>query len=879
MDKISTATLQSLAAEIKGELHYDDMMKTIYATDASVYREMPLAVCYPKNKEDLKTLIAFAAQHGTSLIPRAAGTSLAGQCVGTGIVVDVSKHFDRIIEVNKEERWAIVEPGVVRDELNRHLESYGLHFGPNTSTANRAMIGGMVGNNSCGSYSLVYGSTRDHTLELESILSNGEEVTFKALGNNSLEAITVTNSLQSTVYKYLIETLSNTYIQDQIKREFPKAGIHRRNTGYAVDELLSMKPFDPEGEDLNLCKLMAGSEGTLAFTTCIKIHLDPVPPKHLVLVCPHFTTVNECLRAVLVAMKHDPRACEMMDKIVMDCTKGHREFEHYRFFLDGDPKALLIIEFACDTIEEAEVKVSALTKDLVQAGLGYSYPLVHGPNISKVWALRSAGLGLLANIPGDAKAVAVIEDTAVRLDELPDYIDEFTAMMNGYGQRSVYYAHAGAGELHLRPILNLKEKKDRKLFRDIGTDTAHLVKKYGGSLSGEHGDGRVRAEFIPYMVGDANYELFRSLKQVFDPKNIFNPGKIVDAPPMDESLRYEEDVATPEIHTILDYSDTQGILRAAEKCNGSGDCRKLPGSGGGMCPSYMATRDEKDTTRARANVLREFLTNSSKANRFDHKEIYEVMDLCLSCKACSSECPSNVDMAGLKAEFLHQYYKANGVPARARAIANISRLNKLGMVFRPMANYTLSGKGISKFTKKVMGVAPERSLPVLNKVTLTKWYRKHSKRLGKGTHGKVYFFADEFTEFNDAAIGRTAIELLHRLGYAVEIVKHAASGRPYMSKGLLRDAKGLANQNVRIFSEIISEETPLLGLEPSAILSFRDEYPRLVDDELKAGAKKIADYCLMVEEFLVAEMKKGKITADEFSDAPAKVLLHGHCHQ
>jgi len=879
MGQITSVQLQSLASDLAGELYFDDMMKTIYATDASVYREMPLAVCYPKNKADIKTLIAFAIRNKTSLIPRAAGTSLAGQCVGTGIVVDISKHFNRIIEVNKAESWAIVEPGVIRDELNRYLESYGLFFGPNTSTANRAMIGGMVGNNSCGSYSIVYGSTRDHTLELDSILSNGEEVTFKTMENGPLEVITASDSLESKVYTHLLDTLGNTYIQDQIKREFPKSGIHRRNTGYAVDELLPMKPFNPEGEGLNLCKLMAGSEGTLAFTTRIKIHLDPIPPKHQVLVCPHFTTVNECLRAVLVAMKHDPRACEMMDKIVMDCTKGHREYEHYRFFLDGDPEALLIIEFACDTIEEAEAKVSALTKDLEEAELGFSYPLVHGPNINKVWALRSAGLGLLANIPGDAKAVAVIEDTAVHLDELPDYIEEFTAMMSGYGQRAVYYAHAGAGELHLRPILNLKDKKDRQLFRDIGTDTAHLVKKYGGSLSGEHGDGRVRAEFIPHMVGEANYELFRKLKQVFDPNNIFNPGKIVDAPPMDESLRYEEDMETPDISTILDYSDTQGILRAAEKCNGSGDCRKLPGSGGGMCPSYMATRDEKDTTRARANVLREYLTNSSKSNRFDHQEIYDVMDLCLSCKACSSECPSNVDMAGLKAEFLHQYYKANGVPARAKAIANISRLNKLGMIFRPIANYTLRGKGISQMTKKVMGVAPQRALPALNKVTLTKWYKQNMERLQTGTHGKVYFFADEFTQYNDAAIGSTAIELLHRLGYAVEIIKHADSGRPYISKGLLTDAKKLANKNIETFKDLIKEETPLLGLEPSAILTFRDEYPRLVGNELKDSAKRIAPHCLMVEEFIAAEMEKGKITADQFTEKPMKVLLHGHCHQ
>lgn len=877
--KVEREQLEELANELDGELHFDAMMRAIYATDASVYRELPTAVCYPRDKTDIKTIIRFANDHNLSIIPRAAGTSLAGQCVGNGIVVDVSKHFNRILEVNREEGWVIVEPGVVRDELNRQLKPYGLFFGPNTSTANRATIGGMVGNNSCGSYSIVYGTTRQHTLELETILSDGSEVVFKALSTEEYAAKLKQDDHEGRIYKQLHDALSPEGVQQTIKREFPKSGIHRRNTGYAIDELIDRQPFGEKDEPFNMCQLLAGSEGTLGFTTAIKIHLDPLPPPHQLLVCPHFHTVNDCLKAVLIAMKHQPRACEMMDRIVMDCTKEHIEYEQYRFFIEDDPAALLIIELAADSPEEVSAMADLLIGDLDASGLAYSIPVIAGDDMEKVWDVRKAGLGLLANIPGDRKAVAVIEDTAVRLDELPKYIEEITELMAGYNQDAVYYAHAGAGELHLRPILNLKDKKDRKLFRNIGHDTAHLVKKYGGSLSGEHGDGRVRAEFIPIMVGADNYELFRTVKGIFDPHDIFNPGKIVDAPPMDESLRYSEDMVTPDFSTLMDFSDTDGILRAAEKCNGSGDCRKLPGSGGVMCPSYMATRDEKDTTRARANVLREFLTNSNKTNRFDHNEIYEVMDLCLSCKGCTAECPSSVDMSTLKAEFLHQYYKANGIPFRARAIAHIGNLNQLGMKFRGLANFGLSNKAASGMLKKMLGVAPQRNLPTLYHTTLTNWYKKNKSGLTGGKHGKLYFFADEFTQFNDTAAGIKAIKLLDRLGYEVRMVDHEQSGRTFLSKGLLEDARAMANKNVSIFQDLISADCPLVGLEPSGILTFRDEYPRLVENSRKDAASRIAPHCLMIEEFLTAEIKKGNITSDQFESRPKKILLHGHCHQ
>lgn len=876
--------LRILSASLDGELYTDETHRILYATDASVYREMPLAVAHPKTDDDLRQLIHFARTEGVSLIPRAAGTSLAGQCVGEGIVVDVSKYFTNILEVNAQEGWVRVQPGVIRDDLNKFLQPHGLFFGPNTSTANRAMIGGMVGNNSCGSYSIVYGSTRDHVIELKTLLSDGSEAVFGPLTRDEFEAKVKLDNLEGKIYQGLFEELSNSENQKEIRNQFPHPSIHRRNTGYAVDVLLESEIFTTGGEPFNFCHLLAGSEGTLAFTTEIKIHCDPLPPSYLGLLCPHFKSVEESLQAVLIAMRHQPRAVELMDKIVMDCTRGNRMYEPYRFFLNGDPQAVLIIEAGGDSEEEINEVLDAIHEDMEAEGLGYAFPRLYGSDIPKVWNLRKAGLGLLANVPGDAKPVAVIEDTAVELKRLPAYIQEFTLMMEGFEQRAVYYAHAGAGELHLRPILDLKKEEDRKLFRNIGHSTAELVKKYEGSLSGEHGDGRVRAEFIPLMIGEKNYDLIRRIKRYWDPQNIFNPGKIVDAPPMDTALRYESGQETRQFDTIFDFSETEGILRAAEKCNGSGDCRKTHLSGGTMCPSYMATRDEKDTTRARANILREILTRSESENPFAHKEIYEVMDLCLSCKGCASECPSNVNVATLKAEFLHQYYKKHGVPLRSRAIANIGKLNRLGMLVPGVSNFFLKNKASSGMLKSFLGVASERSLPALHKISFRKWFLKNERRLLKlaseaGKKGKVYFFCDEFTNYNDTPIGIRAAELLAHLGYEMEMPTHEESGRAYLSKGLLIEARKLAIYNVQVFGDLLSEDTPLIGIEPSAILGFRDEYPKLVVEEFREMATKIAPHALMIDEFIAREIKKGRISADHFTKEKKKILLHGHCHQ
>jgi len=872
--------LQELSGQLEGTLQLDTLTKTLYATDASVYREMPLAVAFPKTEADIKKLILFASKNGTSLIPRTAGTSLSGQCVGNGIVVDVSKHFTKILELNVADRWVRVQPGVVRDELNRYLKPHGLFFSPITSTANRAMIGGMVGNNSSGTTSIVYGVTRDKVISLNTLLSDGNEVVFGEMTQDEFDRKCGFQTLEGKIYRQVFDELNDPEARVEIHAQFPKKSIHRRNTGYAVDELLKSELFEGQ-EKFNFCKLLSGSEGTLAFTTEIKISLDPLPEPIEIVVAAHFETIHQSMVSAQTAMKHPATAVELMDKIILDCTKESIEYSKNRYFVEGDPEAILMVEFRGQTLEEAMAKGKALVDDLKATGLGYAYPIIEPAMVSTAWALRSAGLGLLANIPGDAKAVACIEDTAVDIEDLADYIDEVGGMMDGFNQKPVYYAHAGAGEIHLRPILDLKKSKDVEEFYKISKASAELVKKFQGSLSGEHGDGRVRAAFIPLMVGEKNYELFRRIKFSWDPQNIFNPGKIVNAAPMNKFLRYEPDMETPTHDTLMDFSNVGGILRLAEKCNGSGDCRKLPGSGGTMCPSYMATRNEKDTTRGRANTLREFLTMDKKENAFNHPEIKEAMDLCLSCKGCTAECPSNVDMSSMKAEFLYQYQKTNGIPLRSRAFAYINELNELGSKTGGLANFMLSNSLTGGLMKSVLGVAPKRSLPEISKVSLRKWYKKNYESLPSAAKQikSIYFFVDEFTNHNDTEIGIKAISLLKKLGYDVKVVEHEESGRSALSKGLLPKAKKHAEANVKVFEKLIDGNTPLIGLEPSAILSFRDEYPRIVKKELVEAAKKLKFHVKLIDEFLGQEIAAGNIKADSFTSKIQNIKLHGHCHQ
>ena len=869
--------LQKLSRALQGDLYFDKMMRTLYATDASSYRELPLAVAIPKTQSDLSILIQFANENKTSLIPRTAGTSLAGQVVGNGIIVDVSKHFNKILELNKEEGWVRVQPGVIRDELNLYLKPHGLFFGPETSTANRAMIGGMVGNNSCGSNSVVYRSTREHLLEVNALLSDGSEVVFSSISTDDFHTKCELPTLEGAIYKSVRSLLSNYDNQVEIRKEFPKKSVVRRNTGYAVDLLVEMDPFTAGGEPFNFCSLIAGSEGTLALITEIKLNVVPAPPKETGLLCVHFNSIDESLHANLIGLKYHPSASELIDHYILECTKENREQSKNRFFVQGDPGAILVIEFVKETREEILALTNAVEADMRAAGLGYHFPVLFGADTKKIWALRKAGLGLLSNLPGDEKAVPVIEDTAVDVVDLPNYIRDFNEILQKHGLYSVHYAHAGSGEIHLRPIINLKTVEGNQLFRTIAEEVATLVKKYDGSLSGEHGDGRLRGEFIKQMVGEKNYSLLKQVKTTWDPNNIFNPNKIVDTPSMNSMLRYEPGQVTPTFETIFRFHK-QDILQHAEQCNGSGDCRKTHLSGGTMCPSYMATRNEKDTTRARANILREFLTHSSKENRYNHKEIYDVMSLCLSCKACKSECPSNVDMAKLKAEFLQHYYDANGVPLRSKLIANFTATAKLGSIAPSIYNFVMGNTITGAAIKALSGFAIKRSMPTISKQTLKAWYLK--KYVAPVNPIKqIYVFCDEFTNYNDAEIGIKAIQLLTALNYEVIIPKHEESGRTWLSKGLVRKAKLIANKNIELLGSLVAEANPIVGLEPSAILTFRDEYPDLATDANLVQAKQLAKNSFFIDEFLAREIEIGNIKKEHFTQEQKSILLHGHCQQ
>lgn len=848
----------------------DLLNRILYSTDASAYREMPDCVVSPKSKDEIISIINYSNSNSIPIIPRAGGTSLAGQVVGKGMIVDITTNFNKILEINKNENWVRVEPGIVLDELNIALKPLNLMFGPETSTANRCSIGGMIGNNSCGSHSLIYGSTRDHLLEVELLLSDGTSARFSRISLEELKNRQVGVTLENSIYKFFCKLIEDDNLRNIISESFPDPKLKRRNTGYAIDVLLGIGQAK---DHFNLCELIAGSEGTLGIITEAKLNLVPLPPKEKVLVCAHCNTIEDAFNANLIALKHLPMAVEMMDSNIINLSKSNISQNKNRFFIHGEPAAILIIELASESYDELSNKIAAIDKDLNESGLVYHSSFVFGKDISKVWELRKAGLGLLSSLSGDAKPVSVIEDTAVTPERLPDYMSDFSEMLKKFNLSCVYHAHIGTGELHLRPLLNLKTSKDIELFKKVAYETACLVKKHKGSLSGEHGDGRLRGEFIPFMYGEKIFNIFKDIKALFDPNSIFNPGKITDTPSMSDFLRYIPDYSFPEYNTYFDYSKEGGWLRAIEQCNGSGDCRKSNLFGGTMCPSFRATGEERDVTRGRANILRELLTYPKTIKIFDQKEILQTLDLCISCKACKSECPSNVDMAKYKAEFLQHYYDLNHVPIRSFAVSHMSDIQKYCSYISPIYNQFATNKITSGFIKFIINFHQNREIPKINKFKIQK------QTVNKPFKYKVHLFLDEFTRYNDKEVVESFVYLLNKLGYEVLFPKHIESGRASLSKGLLKSARRIAIKNVNLLKDVISNEIPLVGIEPSAILSFRDEYPNLVGKELKKEAEKLAKNCLLYDEFIMQEFEKGHITASQFTDNNNYIRLHGHCHQ
>jgi FAD/FMN-containing dehydrogenase/Fe-S oxidoreductase len=878
--RISPSDIDQLASLLEGEVRHDVSSRLMYATDASIYREEPLAVAYPRHNEDIRKLLAFAAKQRVGIIPRAAGTSLAGQVVGSGIVADLSRHFGRILEINAEERWVRLEPGVVPDELNAILRSHGLMFGPETSTSSRCNLGGMIGNNGCGLHSLVYGSVRDHIIEVKVLLHDGSEAIFGELSEEQYRHKCTMQTAEGEIYREIDKIMSDPENQDSIRRDYPDFTIPRRNTGYALDDLLYGEPFTAgSGRRINLARLICGSEGTLAIVTEAKLGLVPLPPPVKALSCIHLIHRNDAFRANLIALRHKPWAVELMDNNILRLAATVGSQKRNRFFIEGDPGALIIVEFCASDREEIIASAAQLETEMRADGLGYAFPLVWGDDVKKVWDLRKAGLGILSNMPGDAKPISLIEDCAVDVNRLGDFVADIENMLASYGKESVYHAHIGTGELHIRPLVNLKDAGETRLLRNIAEETARIVKRYRGSMSGEHGDGRLRGEFIPLIIGEHNYELNKRVKRVFDPDNILNPGKIVNTPPMDRWLRYEPGRPTPELETYYDFSDTGGVVRAAEKCNGSGDCRKSSVIGGLMCPSYMATGDERLTTRARANIMREMLY-ADKVNPWDSREIYEILDLCLACKGCRSECPSGVDIAKLKSEFLQHYNDIHPPSLRTRLIASLPKVYNLFSNIPGIFNFFASNRFTSLIIKHVTGFAHERSIPQLAPLTFRRWLRSHLAGLNPATPvGEVCLFIDEFTNHNDLGAGIATVELLTRLGYRITVTGNAPSARTYISKGFLRKAKKLIIKNIEAYSPLVSETRPLIGIEPSAILGFRDEFPDLAGEKHRSEALRLSEHTFTLEEFVAREFMAGRIKSDMFTDEPAEVLVHVHCQE
>ena len=916
-------------------IHTDPLHRIAYATDASAYREVPQGVAFPENEQDIVYLIETARERRTHLIPRAGGTSIAGQVVGSGIVVDISKHFKKILEINKEERRARVQPGVVLDELNLALEPYGLFFSPETSTSNRCCIGGMFGNNSCGSHSLIYGSTRHHVLEARGVLCDGSIEVFKTYTIKELEERfgtqfweTESDSLIQNIYSQLIRWALDEKTVQLIEENFPDKSLRRRSCGYAIDEVIedlhnTAKPL--EDRTINLCKVLAGSEGTLAFITEIKVDLDPLPPKEKMVVCAHCDMLQKSFLGNLVALKFHPAAVELMDRNILELSKENVEQQKNRFFVHGDPAAILIIELRGETRAEIDALADQLEKALMEneKHLVYACSRVYGSEISKVWSLRKAGLGLLTGMKGDAKPIGVIEDTAVAPEKLPAYMADFAQMLENLGLSCVYHAHISTGELHLRPIINIKEAEGLRKFREVAYQTALLVKKYKGSLSGEHGDGRLRGEFIQLMYGNEVYALMQELKRCWDPLQVFNLHKIVDTLPMDSMLRFEvgqkyaiekelcnsssalRQAQGPKTYynwkAAFDECKVEGatgaknqlhaLMCSIEQCNGAGDCRKSNLIGGTLCPAFKVSGDETKATRSRANVLREILTRGWGSEAFAQaldkdksilksKELAEVLDSCLACKGCRSECPSNVDMTRLRSEILQHKYDVGRMPLRSFAVSRMATVEQFGHLVWPFYNLFASWKFSSNIIKQIINFSTERDIPTLSRVTMrTAVKRECRKHKGQTTKGKVYLFADEFTNFQEAELGLTFAKLLLRLGYEVEIPKHVESGRAAMSKGNLKLAKKFALKNVNLLKDKVSEQIPLVGIEPSCILSFRDEYPDLVPAKLRPQAQQLGRNALLFDEFIMREVKAGRITSTDFKSDAVEIWLHGHCHQ
>lgn len=850
----------------------------MYSVDASLYQEEPNDVIFPKTEQELIEIVQFAKQNELSIIPRGAGTSLGGQCVGPGLVLDFSQQMHQVLHVDVVNQLVTVQPGVIRDALNQQLKSLGFLFGPNTATSNRATIGGMIGNSSCGSYSIVYGNTRDQLHAVRMVLEDGTIADFREISNKELKEKCALKNAEGRIYRLVHEILSKKENRELIEHHFPHPKIHRRNSGYALDLLAKCAPYTTEGPPLNLCKLIAGSEGTLGIITEATLRLHPLPPEHSSLLCIQFPSLILALQSVPIILKHAPFALELMDQKILECAGQHpMHLPIIQKYMPGTPEAVLFVELK----HEQEESLNAICNRVIQEVQHFSNEAqvhrVYDTDITAVWKVRTAGLGVLTNLPGTAKSHEFVEDTAVLPEQLAEYIQEFQHMLSRHQTQAIFYAHAGAGELHVRPILDLHTEAGRKVFRKIGEDSARLVKKYRGSLSGEHGDGRVRSEFLKHIYHPTILDWFLQIKNVFDPYHIFNPGKIVTPLSMDTNLQDARVVNSSTINTFLDFSQYEGGIREAiTRCTGSADCRAPSGLGGVMCPSFRATQKEEDSTRGRAHVLRSLIEEKGET-AFYEDACPEVLDLCLSCKACHHECPSSVDMALIKSEVMHQYYRKYGQPIRNYLFAHQDLINRW-MRFLPKFIIQLLFSTFQLSLAPFLGINAKKKLPIPSGQSLQNWIVTRQNKKIDHPRGTVYFFCDEFTNDYHVNTGKRAIQLLEALGYQVLFKKHAPSGRAAISTSMLQYARKCADKNISVFSECIEADIPLIGIDPSAMSCFQDEYVKVCSPELRDTASTIAPHVMIIESFLAREIREGRITQDLFDQVSRSIVLHIHCH-
>jgi FAD/FMN-containing dehydrogenase/Fe-S oxidoreductase len=850
-----------LKKRVEGDVRFDRYSRLLYSTDASIYQIEPIGVVVPRHKGDVQAVVELANKFSVPVLPRGGGTSLAGQTVGHAIVLDFSKYMQNVLEVNQEELWCRVQPGLVQDELNAYVRSMGLQFGPDTSTSNRATIGGMIGNNSAGAHSLTYGKTLDHVIELTVLLSDGSEVVLKELSSDALEGKSKADSLEGRVHRE-VARLAQEH-RSEILARYPK--IMRRVSGYNLDEFIKPQPF-------NLSRILVGSEGTLGTVVEAKMRLVP-KPKWTALDVIHFDDDLEALRASQAILETAPYALESTDKMILNLARGNIVQSQRLGFVQGNPSSLLMVEYAGETEAQVKEQVYKLEEIRKAQHIGYAATLAFKPEeVKAVWGVRKAGLGLLLGTKGDKKPIAFVEDTAVAPAKLPEFIKRFREIITRHDAIAGYYGHCSVGCMHIRPLIDLKEASEMKKMVSIADAISDLVLEFNGAMSGEHGDGLARSHFNRKLFGAVLYEAFRQVKRVFDPKNLMNPGKIVDAPVMTESLKISPRYQTWQPETTLDFTGQGGFARAVEMCSGMGECRKkLDGT---MCPSYMGTLDEEHSTRGRANALRSVLSGKVPKEEFTGKRLHDVMDLCLECKACKAECPSNVDMAKLKYEFLDHYHRVNGLPLRNRLFGGIERLNRIGSQFAPLSNWVV-GSGWNRWLmEKLAGIDRRRPLPQFAAVTFEDWFDGR-KPEGDSAKGEVVLFHDTFNNFNTPNVAVATTRLLERLGYHVLLVNKRCCGRPMISKGMLGEAKNNAAWNVDQLAEYAGRGVPIVGMEPSCVLTLRDEYP----DFLRTNdAKLVARNSFLLEEFLLQERDAGKVSLSSGANG-RKALLHGHCHQ